>query len=252
MGVDGSPEYALTWKHWDMPSGPPICALRASGRRTSGSGCIGWATPMSRDHFPAHRPEYIAEKKAQGHGMANLNDQVQVAGWPSPTTPSGGQTVPEGTTAAGRTPDGRKLQVTLENAAKIAGWPTPTSVNRERNEETLAKCAEFRKRNANQNTVPLYLGEVARNAAMAGWPTPTTRDHKDGDETSCQNVPVNALLGRSVHLGSTVEMTNAGALNPQFPCWLMGFPIAWESCADLVTRSSRKSPRSSSKPTGKP
>ena len=43
--VTGSPEYALTWKHWAMPSGVPICALRASVRRTSGSACSGWPTP---------------------------------------------------------------------------------------------------------------------------------------------------------------------------------------------------------------
>lgn len=35
-----------------------------------------FATPQARDHFPAHSPDYIAEKKAQGHGMANLNDQI--------------------------------------------------------------------------------------------------------------------------------------------------------------------------------
>lgn len=34
----------------------------------------GWPTPTARDHFPAHSAEYIAAKKAQGHGMANLND----------------------------------------------------------------------------------------------------------------------------------------------------------------------------------
>jgi len=49
LDVNGSPEYVLTWKHWDMPSGPPICALRASARRTSDSGCSGWATPTTRD-----------------------------------------------------------------------------------------------------------------------------------------------------------------------------------------------------------
>lgn len=31
---------------------------------------------------------------------------------------------------------------------------------------------------------------------FTSWPTPTTRDHKDG--TECQNVPINALLGRAV------------------------------------------------------
>ena len=50
----GAPEYELTWKRWDMPSGPPICALRASARRTFGSVFTGWrqgwATPTARDH----------------------------------------------------------------------------------------------------------------------------------------------------------------------------------------------------------
>ena len=51
---NGSPLYALTWKQWDMQSGPPICALRASARRTSdrdcgGGGYAGWATASSRD-----------------------------------------------------------------------------------------------------------------------------------------------------------------------------------------------------------
>ena len=53
-------------------------------------------------------------------------------------------------------------------------WPTPTAVDRVRNEETMAKCAAFRKRNAGQNTVPLYLGEVAVRTAM--WPTPACSD----------------------------------------------------------------------------
>lgn len=89
-----------------------------------------------------------------------------------------------------------------------ATWPTPVVLDRPRSPETLAKCADFRKRNANQNTVPLYLGEVVRDwetpsvAVTAGsrlsrggdrasellltgqaievsrWPTPAARDHK--------------------------------------------------------------------------
>ena len=35
-----------------------------------------WPTPTARDHFPPHKPEYIAAKKAEGHGMSNLNDAV--------------------------------------------------------------------------------------------------------------------------------------------------------------------------------
>jgi hypothetical protein len=47
--VNGSPEYGLTWKYWDMPAGLPICALRASARPISDSGFIGWPTPNRSD-----------------------------------------------------------------------------------------------------------------------------------------------------------------------------------------------------------
>jgi len=49
MDVNGSLEYALTWRVWDMPAGLPICALRASARRTGEQGFTGWATPTHRD-----------------------------------------------------------------------------------------------------------------------------------------------------------------------------------------------------------
>lgn len=119
----GSTLYKLTWKPWNMPSGLSRSRLRASVRRTSetartgwptptaalaekgvrtfegglveamrnhgpdlaAAACLtGWPTPCARDHFPAHSPEYIAKKKAEGHGMANLNDLAQLAGWPTP------------------------------------------------------------------------------------------------------------------------------------------------------------------------
>jgi hypothetical protein len=55
-------------------------------------------------------------------------------------------------------------------------WPTATAVNRVRDEETLAKCAAFRKRNANQNTVPLYLEEKVRIEEAKQWPTPSAME----------------------------------------------------------------------------
>lgn len=48
--VNGSLEYALTWKTLDMPSGPPICALLASERPISDKGFSGWPkTPQASD-----------------------------------------------------------------------------------------------------------------------------------------------------------------------------------------------------------
>jgi hypothetical protein len=45
MDLNGSLEFALTWRPMDMPSGPPICALRVSERRTTEQDYISWPTP---------------------------------------------------------------------------------------------------------------------------------------------------------------------------------------------------------------
>src|SRR5690606_12402196 len=73
MDVDGSPEYELSWKQWDMPSGQQICQLRASVRRTSGRGFGGWPTPRARGDAKGAR--WI---KGQAR---NLEDQARLAGW---------------------------------------------------------------------------------------------------------------------------------------------------------------------------
>lgn len=115
-------------------------------------------------------------------------------------------------------------------------------------------------------------------AFQASWPTTTTRDHKDGSQ--CDNVPLNALLGRVAWLASWVSPTaqdhsrggkpprpqdtgvplsqqvsgmpatgspaataSGGQLNPAHSRWLMGYPTAWDDCAPMVTPSSRKSRR---------
>lgn len=51
--------------------------------------------------------------------------------WPTPTCGGGGQTLPEGTTPTGKTPDGRKQTVSLERYAIQVErnlWPTPTAI----------------------------------------------------------------------------------------------------------------------------
>jgi hypothetical protein len=69
---------AMDARPWD--TGKPLNQIAA---------LTSWPTPCARDHFPAHSPEYIAAKKAQGHGMANLNDVAQMASGPARQTASG-------------------------------------------------------------------------------------------------------------------------------------------------------------------
>lgn len=63
-------------------------------------------------------------------------------------------------------------------ASDCSSWPGPDATNRVRDEETLAKCAAFRLRNAGQKTVPLYLAEVAQAwEPQSHWAAPCARDH---------------------------------------------------------------------------
>lgn len=121
----GFQECVLTWKQWAMPSGPPICALRVSERRTAGNGSGLLPTPTAK---------------------ANM-DAPSMQKWPRY----------------------RRL------------FPTPTA---------------------------------------SRW---------DG----LQSHGVNVI---------------SGPMNPEWIAWLMGFPIAWISCAGSATRSSRKSQPSSFAP----
>ena len=236
MAAYGSPEYALTWKHWDMLSGPPICALRASGRRTSGNDFTGWPTPdtgMNIVDSNWQERRKIAAKKHGNNGFGmTLGMASSLAGWPTPNaipeTRGGLQTNPE--KALERRQKGHALN--LDDAVCLAGWPTPMAGAK--GTETYNEAGNT---DSSRKTVAL----------VSGWATPTTRDYKDGAST-LENVPINGLLGRQVSL-SPAQTEKRGALNPQFSLWLMGFPIAWAHCAALVTRSSRRLPQSSSKPT---
>lgn len=111
-----------------------------------------WPTPQARDHFPPHNQDYIAAKRAMGHGMHNLNDRVSQL------------------------------------------WPTPTAVT------------------------------ASGGAALCKWGVTRSR----------------AKLRQAV---TSAELN--GALNPAFPCWLMGYPAVHLNLAPTATRLSRKSPKRS-------
>jgi hypothetical protein len=117
LDVNGSPEYGLTWKIWDMPSGPPICALRASARRTFGNGfggwptpmagtpaqkgyneagntdssrkttaLVGWATPAARDHKSEEATDEFNKERWEHPRGKPLSAQATLAGWATPNT----------------------------------------------------------------------------------------------------------------------------------------------------------------------
>ena len=290
LDVNGSRLCVLTWSTWDMRSGPPICRLRASARRTSASASGLLPTPDTgtSPHGHGHRggkttngrqsgtslqamaragtwppvllPTPAAEVYGQNRGgedrlgpiRPSLHTMARHNLWPTPrvaasrtsrtaavradsrSAPSIEQVIE---LSEGRLP--REVQsleempaswrhlwptptakdadaagsrntassrahagISLTDAVRQDGgtgrlWPTPLAVNRERNEETMAKCAAFRKRSG-RNTVPLYLAD-----AVKLWPTPNATD--DGSRGRGQDPEKRKAGGHQVNLQEVVN-----------------------------------------------
>lgn len=254
MDSYGSQEYELRWKALDTVCSVRICALLASGRRTSGKGSggvDGWRTISNQE--PGINTERLVTKDRK------------------PWTP--GQRAYDKET-------GRLEQVglTQEVQATLSGWATPrTGKTTNENWETWQK----RKDRGDVETMPLTL-----QAQMAGWPTPDGNSKGGGEYNDSekaiarfQNIRRHYALREAVHLAGWATLRNGGdggtaehcdlsgqasgltpdqspaktakpggyLLNPKFSLWLQGFPAEWASCAPQGTRFPRKSGRSSSK-----
>ena len=125
------------------------------------------------------------------------------------------------------------------NDSGISSWPTP--VANDDNKSPKAHLAMKARMGGNRMAITSL--QVQAKALAEGWPTPTAVSDTGGPALSKWGGTRSMAKLRGA-VGNTVLN---GALNPAFPCWLMGYPDAWNDAADLVTRSSRKSRKSSSK-----
>lgn len=212
LDENGSPEYALTWKHWDMQSGPPICALRAAGHRTSDSVSIGepsgWPSPKAKEdgrtleqYEAARLRGYEARKGKTSGGPASkqggLAIAAQLSGWNTPRATDGSNGGPNQAGGA------------LPADAAMAGWATPAARDW-RDGRASPETMERNSRPLNEQAVNLVPG-----------PTSTS---------------------------SPASTARRGVLNPALSAWLMGFPSAWLMAGPLKASRGRSSSKVSVTP----
>ncbi len=183
MDVNGSQEYVLTWKRWDMLSGAPICALRARGRRTSGSGCSG-VQKEEVQNVAIHEQRAGMQAPVEVQGSPPLRDAqgaeesgtvlLHLRKMRDKRTPDERR---EG--AKLRAVDGRANQQGDYRAAgdTVVGWPTLTA----RDMRTMKGGRDIPRQNTGHSLLHTLLlvgyDEGYLNPAFASWLMGFTLDH---------------------------------------------------------------------------
>jgi hypothetical protein len=139
----------------------------------------------------------------------------------------------------------RTVEKVLYDEAAL--WPTPDASAGSGGRVSSDPAARIRPSGTKK---AMTINEAAQMAAeyeaAKMWATPAARDHKGATkESRLERTGSKAGEALDAQVGQTTPPSEGGALNPEFVCWLMGYPSEWLNCAPSAMPSSRKSSRKS-------
>lgn len=239
--LHGSDLCEVIWKPWTTPWGQCLSRPRARVRTTSETDSGLWRTATAEDSV-----DRIFARNSRGE--PKLSAQAKTATWATPAARDWRSDRSQKSSEEIYGAKGRPLPWQVIEASP---WPTPTSLAHAKN---------------GNNEAGNSAGLVAiRKHAMAWtWPTPAAMEPDVEPDVEPEIVlarkerlseSTGVHRGPALPLGSMVKTSNGsseptekpGALNPEFVCWLMGYPPEWLSCAPSEMPSTSGRPRRSSK-----
>jgi hypothetical protein len=216
--LNGSDLCEVTWKPWNTPWGSCLSRPRARVRSTCGTGTGLWATLSVKGNY---NRKGLTPKSGDG-----LATQV-LALWATAAARDWRSDRSQKTSAEMYGAKGRPL---ARQAIEAQVWPTPRAQSALNSGPSRTGCR------ADIQTVALWsTARASPNENRTTRATPPQMDGKHG-----QYLAVQALNG------SSEPTEKRGSLNPEFVCWLMGYPSEWLSCAPSeMPSTSARLPRSS-------
>jgi len=226
-----SAEFSETWPKLGMTRSGRAYPLESSGHRTCESGSGSWPTP--------HGMPKRGQRRRPGPSGNELGRAVLKAERESFPTPT--ETDARKGYASAPGPENRRGRQTLSGAVQSRLWPTP---------KASPSGPDFARAERRGSGGDDLATAVAREEL---WPTPNAADGKGGrispDETilsgqrpsgaKAQRTLREAVRRQDLHGGSPPP--RAGALNPTWVEWLMGFPLGWTALPPSATPSCRRS-----------
>ena len=155
---------------------------------------------------------------------ARRTSATACSGWPTPR-------------AEKQSPQSREdFTPNLAARAMQAGWATPNTMEPQGPSENPAQFSHARRTKEPGKTT----SNLGRMVHLTGGATPTcpvigADGHQSGNNRFITSIRYKAIGATN---GSSAPTEKPGALNPQFVCWLMGYPPAWDACAVSATPSS--------------